>query len=89
MIIRVIRLCEAIDLFYTEYTPTAPLILLRTEWKQIGYLINIIRLFNFFIIIVRKTKSVTLPYTLQIYDELFKRLTESRRRLKAKQVNQP
>jgi hypothetical protein len=64
IIIRVIRLREAINLFYAEYTSIALLTLLRTKWKQIKYLINIIRLFNFFTIIVEKTKSVTLPYTL-------------------------
>jgi hypothetical protein len=64
IIVRVVRLREAINLFCAEYAPVAPLALLRTEWKQIRYLINIIRLFNFFTTIVGKTKSVTLPYTL-------------------------
>jgi hypothetical protein len=31
-----------------------------------------------------KTKGITLPYALGIYDELYKRLFESRRRLEAK-----
>jgi hypothetical protein len=64
MIIYIVRLREAINLFCAKYTPVVLLTLLRTKWKQIGYLINIIRLFNFFTIIIRKTKSVTLPYTL-------------------------
>jgi hypothetical protein len=64
IIIRVVCLREAINLFCAEYTPTALLTLLRAKWKQIRYLINIIRLFNFFTIIVGKTKLVTLPYTL-------------------------
>ena len=89
MIIRAIRLREAIDLFCAEYAPAASLELSPIEWKQLGYLIDIIRPFNFFTTTVGKTKSVTLPYTLQIYDELFERLTESRRRLTAKQSGQP
>jgi hypothetical protein len=78
------RLRGAINKFCIEYSPAKPFTLSELEWKQIGYLIDLVRPFQFFTTTVGKTKSVTLPYALAIYDELFERLNESRRRLKAK-----
>ncbi len=75
---------EAINKFCIKYSPAKAFALSKLEWKQIGYLIDIVRPFNFFTSTVGKTKSITLPYALPIYDELFERLNESRRRLKAK-----
>lgn len=85
MMIRALRLRQAIDIFCSDYTDAKIFALSDLEWKQIGYLVDIVRPFNFFTTTVGKTKSVTLPYGLAIYDELFERLMESRRRLKAKE----
>jgi hypothetical protein len=89
MMVRAMRLREVIDRFCsTEYSARV-FALTELEWKQIGYLIDIVRPFNFFTTSVGKTKGVTLPYGLAIYDELYERLTESRRRLKAKVQSYP
>ena len=87
--IRALRLRQAIDIFCIDYTDAKVFALSDLEQKQIGYLVDIVRLFNFFTTTVGKTKSVTLPYGLAIYDELFERLMESRRRLKAKEHKYP
>lgn len=84
MMVRAIRLRDAIDRFCQDYTPAKPFALNSLEWKKIGYLIDIVRPFNFFTTTIGKSTNITLPYVLRIYDELFERLNESRRRLKAK-----
>lgn len=84
MMTRSIRLRKPIDKFCQEYRPARFFALSEIEWKQIGYLIDLVRPFNFFTTTIGKTKGITLPYVLRIYDELFERLDESRRRLKAK-----
>jgi hypothetical protein len=84
MLIRAVRLQDTITKFCSEYFPAQPFSLIDQEWKQIKYLIDILRPFNFFTQTVSKTKGITLPYVLSIYDELFERLSESRRRLLVK-----
>ena len=83
------RLREAIDKFCIEYALAKVLALRNSEWRQVGYLIDLVCPFNFFTTTVGKTKGVTLLYVLRIYDELFERLTESRRRLEAKVAFRP
>jgi hypothetical protein len=83
------RLQEAINKFCTDEYTARFFYLSPLEWEQIGYLIDLVRPFNFFTTNIGKTKSVTLPYGLGIYDELFEQLTESRRRLKAKAIKSP
>jgi hypothetical protein len=89
MIIRALRLRAAITEYTTCYHFARPFALSDMEWKKIGYLVDIVRPFNFFTTNVGRTKSITLPYTLSIYDVLFERLTESRRRLEAKVSSAP
>jgi hypothetical protein len=89
MLIRAMRLRNAIDKFCEDYRIAHPFQILSVEWDQIGYLIDLLRPFNFFTTTIGKTKSITLPYALRIYDELYERLNESRRRLKAKVNRKP
>jgi hypothetical protein len=84
MLTRAIKLRKAITRFCSEFYSARHFILKDKEWKQVEYLIDILRPFNFFTQTIGRTKSVTLPYVLSIYDELFERLFESRRRLQAK-----
>jgi len=84
MLVRAMRLREAITSFCTTHKKANVFSLTRLEWKQIGYLIDILRPFNFFTNTVGKTKGTTLPYGLRVFDELYERLTESRRRLQKK-----
>jgi hypothetical protein len=85
MLIRAMRLRQAIDILCNEYRPAYPFKIRTIEWKQIGYLIDLLRPFCFFTQTIGKTRSVTIPYVLSIYDELYERLFESRRKLVAKQ----
>ena len=87
MLVRAVRLQDAISKFCNEYRPAQCFTLSSEEWKQVKYLIDILRPFNFFTQTVGKTKGITLPYVLSIYDELFERLTESRRRLTIKALS--
>ena len=89
MMIRAVRLQEAINRFCTTFSYALPFSLSKLEWKQVGYLIDLVRPFNFFTTSVGKTRDITLPYALPIYDELFERLTESRRRLRGKVQRYP
>jgi hypothetical protein len=84
MMVRALHLRPAIDRYCREYSPATPFSLIDLEWRQIGYLVDLVRPFNFFTSTVGKTKGITLPYALGIYDELYERLFESRRRLEAK-----
>jgi hypothetical protein len=52
---------------------------------MIEYFINLIYFFNFYIILISKTKSYILSYVFWVYDYIFERLTESRRKLIAKE----
>ena len=51
--------------------------------------VYIVRPFNYYTTNVGKTKGVTLPYGLSVFDELYECLVESRRRLKAKVRQSP
>jgi hypothetical protein len=84
MLVRAMRLREAITKYCNEHYQAKAFSLTNIEWMQIGYLIDILRPFNFFTTTVGKTKGITLPYGLGIFDELYERLTESRRRLSSK-----
>lgn len=84
MLIRAVRLRKAISQYCIENSSAKPFTLRPSEWKQIEYLIDLVRSFNFFTQTVGKTRAATLPYALSIYDELYERLAESRRRILAK-----
>jgi len=84
MMLRAMRLRDPITRYCNIFSYAVPFSLSDSEWLQVGYLIDIVRPFNFFTSTVGKTRDVTLPYALPIYDELFERLTECRRRLNAK-----
>jgi hypothetical protein len=88
MILRALRLKESINQFCSAYDPAKPFSFSALEWKKIGYLADLLRPFNFFTTTIGKTTSVTLPYALSIYDELFEHLQESRRVLTKKSVAQ-
>jgi hypothetical protein len=89
MLIRAVNLRESIDKFCSMFTEAALFILTEVEWTKIQYLIDLVRLFNFFTSTIGKIYNVTLPYGLQIYDELFERIVESRRCLNAKVTRTP
>ena len=89
MIIRTLRLQYIIDLYTMKYLYTRLFALSSLKQKKIEYLIDIIQLFNFFIINVGRTKSITLLYTLSIYNLLFEYLTESYHRLQSKLSSNP
>lgn len=89
MLVRAMHLRQAIDIYCTETANARHFALSSIEWQQIGYLIDIVRPFNFLTTTVGKTKGVTLPYGLNVFDELYERLNESHRRLKAKRQEKP
>jgi len=89
MMIRAQRLRPAIDRFCIKYPAARPYMLSELDWKQIGYLIDLVRPFAFFTATMGRTKSITLPYALQVYDEMFERLVECRRRLIPKVARKP
>ena len=77
MIIRTLQLKGIINQFCKGYRPIKPLSLSTIEWKKLSYLINLLRPFNFFIIIISKIISIILPYTLSIYNKLYEHLIKS------------
>lgn len=84
MMIRAMRLRHTIDIYCSEEHKARHFRISNQEWTQIGYLIDLVRPFNFFTTTVGKTKSVTLCYGLRVYDELYERINECRRKLKEK-----
>jgi hypothetical protein len=89
MMIRALRLRHIIDQYTRSFEYAQPFALSDSEWKKIQYLVDIVRPFNFFTTNIGRTKSITLPYALSIYNILFERLTESRRRLQTKLIASP
>jgi hypothetical protein len=89
MIVRALHLRPVINRYCQEKEYATPFSLQETEWKQIEYLVDLVRPFNFLTSTVGKTKGITLPYALGIYDQLYESLFESRRRLVAKRRKYP
>ncbi|KAF4630158.1 hypothetical protein G7Y89_g7976 [Cudoniella acicularis] len=88
MMIRFVKLRKAIEKLTSTDTKAKMFALSRIEWKQLEYLIDLIKPFAFFITQVSNSKNVSVHNTLTIYDEVFKRLHESRRKLTTK-INKP
>jgi len=89
MMIRALRLRHIIDQYTRSFEYAQLFALSNSEWKKIEYLVDIVRPFNFLTTNIGRTKSITLPYALSMYDLLFERLTESRRRLQTKLTASP
>ena len=82
MLIRALRLREAIGIYcQNDRNKAKHFVLSELEWDKIEYLVDLLRPFNFFTETVGKTKSVTIHNALRVYDALFERLVEYRRRL--------
>ena len=54
------------------------------EWKQIKYIIDLTRLFNFFITNISTSLGLTVYYTLRVYHTLLLKLYKTRTKLRYK-----
>jgi hypothetical protein len=86
MLVRFRRMKPVVQAFTAQHTTAKHFALRPTEWKQIEYLIDITKPFAYFTKQVSETKGVTVPYAIDIFNQLFERLFEARRRLEAKKL---
>jgi len=77
MLVCAMRLQEAITLFCATNKKAKVFALTWLKWRQVEYLINILWPFNFFTNTIGKTKGITLPYSLRVFDKLYEQLIES------------
>lgn len=78
---------SSINDFTEQYSSAKPFQLAQREWKQIEYLIDITKLFNFFTTTIGKTKDPTICYVFDVYTGLFQHLHQVKRALKKKKYS--
>jgi hypothetical protein len=85
MLIRAHSLRDTIDEFTSQYTSAQHFQLSNFEWKQVEYLIDIVKPFNFFTTNIGQTRTPTVGHVFNVYDQLFDHLQSIQNRLQQKQ----
>ena len=86
MLIRAIRLRGPIDEYYK--TEEAKVFALSAdEWKQVEYLVDLIKPFNFFTHLIGMLRGPIVRYIYKVYNALFTYIKGSLAKLQAKHQN--
>lgn len=90
MLIRARELKDTItDFLETQFPAAQALKLSLKEWKQIEYLIDLVKPFAFFTHKIGTSSGPTVHHVYNIYEALFSHLEQSKNRLEKKVDSQP
>ena len=87
MLIWAHQLQEILKEYHHKHDETNYLKIIKLKWKQMKYLIDFIKTFNFFMKFIDKTISSTIHMIFFIYNKLFDHLDKAKTKLIDKKVN--